>query len=67
MVDWALKLTRDPGAMQADDLAPLAEAGLDDRAIHDLALLVGYYAFVNRVASGLGVEIEPGGTNSDNQ
>ena len=61
MVDWALKLTRDPGAMQADDLAPLAEAGLDDRAIHDLALLVGYYAFVNRVASGLGVEIEPGG------
>jgi len=59
MIDWALKLTRRPDAMQAADLAPLREAGLDDRAIHDLALLVGYYAFVNRVASGLGVEVEP--------
>jgi alkylhydroperoxidase family enzyme len=59
MVDWALKLTRHPGRMSRADLEPLREAGLDDRAILDLAMLAGYYAYVNRLASGLGVELEP--------
>ncbi len=61
MVDWALKLTRTPGKMMEDDLVPLREAGLDDRAILDLAMIVGYYAYVNRLASGLGIPIEDGG------
>lgn len=58
MVDWALKLTRDPGGMSETDLEPLRGAGLDDRAIHDLCLVVAYFNFVNRVADGLGVELE---------
>jgi len=58
MVDWALKLTRTPGRMSESDLLPLRDAGLDDRAILDLAMIVGYYAYVNRLASGLGVSIE---------
>ena len=61
MVDWALKLTRSPGRMSEADLEPLRANGLDDRAILDLALVVAYYAYVNRLASGLGVELEPGG------
>jgi alkylhydroperoxidase family enzyme len=61
MVDWALKLTRNPGRMSETDLEPLRSHGLDDRAILDLALIAAYYAYVNRLASGLGVEIEPGG------
>ncbi len=59
MVDWALKLTRTPGKMTRADLDPLREAGLDDRSILDLALITAYYAYVNRLASGLGVELEP--------
>ena len=61
MVDWALKLTRTPGKMTESDLKPLRDAGLDDRAVLDLAMIVGYYAYVNRLASGLGVPIEDAG------
>ena len=39
----------------------VVDAGLDDRAILDLAMVVGYYAYVNRLADGLGVRLEPGG------
>lgn len=54
----ALRLNREPAAVGDEDLAALREAGFDDRAILDLTLIVGYFNFVNRVASGLGVELE---------
>jgi len=47
--------------MRREDLEPLRAAGLDDRAILDAAMIVAYYAYVNRLASGLGIELEPGG------
>jgi len=47
--------------MTDDDLDPLRAHGLDDRAILDLTLVIAYFAFVNRIANGLGVEVEPGG------
>lgn len=47
--------------MTRGDLKPLRDSGLDDRAILDLAMVVGYYAYVNRLASGLGIAIEAGG------
>ncbi len=40
------------------DIARLRSAGWSDRAILDLTLVVGYFAFVNRIADGLGVELE---------
>jgi alkylhydroperoxidase family enzyme len=57
-VAYALKLTRTPGAMCAADVDALRAQGLDDRAIHDLCATTAYYAFVNRIADGLGVELE---------
>ena len=60
MIDWALKLTRTPWEMRREDLAPLREQGLDSRAILDLGMIVAYYAYVNRLADGLGVELESG-------
>ena len=59
MLDFAAKLTRTPAEMQAEDVATLRAAGFDDRAIHDIVLVVAYFAFVNRVADGLGVALEP--------
>jgi uncharacterized peroxidase-related enzyme len=59
MLDYAVKLTRTPAAVTADDVARLRALGLDDRAIHDLCAVAAYYAFVNRIADGLGVELEP--------
>lgn len=60
MLDYALKLTSDPGAMTADDAGALRTAGFGDRAILDICQLVAYYNYVNRLADGLGVELEDG-------
>lgn len=57
-VDYALKLTLAPAAMNPDDIGPLRDLGLSDAGIHDLNAVVAYYNFVNRVAQGLGVELE---------
>jgi len=43
MLAYALKLTRTPAEMTADDVEALRAAGFD---------------FVNRIADGLGVELE---------
>ena len=56
---YAEKLTRNPGACGEDALAPLRALGLSDRALHDLVAVVAYFNFVNRIASGLAVELEP--------
>ena len=55
---YALPLTRTPAALTEADLAPLRRAGLDDRAIVDANQVVAYFNHVNRVADGLGVELE---------
>ncbi len=58
MLDYAVKLTREPWAMTEDDVEAMRRVGLDDQAILDTNLVTGYYAFVNRLADGLGVELE---------
>ncbi len=58
LLDYAAKLTRQPADMRAADVDALREQGWDDRAIHDLCGIVSYFAFANRIASGLGIELE---------
>jgi len=58
LLTYALKLTRTPTAMVEADVADLRAAGFGDRAIHDTCAITGYFAFVNRMADGLGVELE---------
>jgi alkylhydroperoxidase family enzyme len=60
LLRYAERLTRDPGSIRHGDVAPLRAAGFDDRAIHDACSIVAYFAFVNRIADGLGVDLEPG-------
>lgn len=55
IADHAVKLTKEPGSITDDDINRLRKHGLDDRAILDLTLVVAYFAFVNRLASGLGL------------
>ncbi len=57
MIDYATKLTRTPQAMSRADVESLRTAGLDDRAILDLAQCIGYFCYVNRIVTGLGVEL----------
>ena len=58
MLDYVAKLTRSPGAMNAADVGALREAGFDDRAILDIAQITAYFAFVTRLADGLGLVLE---------
>ena len=58
MLDYAVKLTESSTLMETADLKPLREAGFDDKAILDINQIVAYFAYVNRVADGLGVELE---------
>ena len=58
LLDYAAKLTRTPGDMRASDLEPLRNSGLSERDILDANLTVAYFAYVNRIADGLGVELE---------
>lgn len=60
LLSFAVKLTRWPQKIGADDIASLRHAGLSDSAIHDVVAIVSYFNFVNRIASGLGVELEKG-------
>jgi uncharacterized peroxidase-related enzyme len=59
LLAYAMKLTRTPAAMKEADVDALREHGLDDRAIVDANQVVAYFNYVNRVADGLGVELEP--------
>lgn len=60
LLTYADALTRRPGSLTEADLQPLRAAGLSDRAILETNLVVAYFAYANRVASGLGVALEPG-------
>jgi uncharacterized peroxidase-related enzyme len=55
---YAWKLTLTPWEMTEGDLAALRRLDLTDRDIVDLNQVVAYYNYVNRVADGLGVELE---------
>ena len=56
---YALKLTLHPWDMRNEDLDPLRRLGMTDRDIVDANQVVAYFNYVNRVADGLGVELEP--------
>ncbi len=58
MLSYAVKLTLTPGEITREDVELLRAEGFDDRAIHDICTITAYYAFVNRIADGLGVELE---------
>lgn len=58
MLAYVEKLTIRPWTMIEEDVIALREAGFSDAAILDINQVAAYYAFVNRLADGLGVELE---------
>ena len=58
MLRYAVKLTLTPAEMNKADTEALRAAGFSDRDILDIVEVVGYYAYANRIADGLGVEPE---------
>jgi len=59
LCDYAVKLTEDPGNIDAEDLQPLREVGLTDKDIHDAVQVIAYFNYINRIADALGTDLEP--------
>jgi len=58
MLDYVEKLTRRPGEVSEPDVEAMRNVGFDDRDILDICEVAAYYAYVNRIADGLGVPLE---------
>jgi alkylhydroperoxidase family enzyme len=58
LLAYADLLTLTPQLVARADIDRLRRAGYGDRAIHDACAIIGYFAFVNRIADGLGVALE---------
>ena len=60
LLDYAVKLTRVPASVTDGDVEHLRTLGWSDRAVHDAAQVTAYFNYVNRLADGLGVDLETG-------
>ncbi len=59
LLAYAEKLTRSPASMCEQDVEELRRHGYSDRAILDAAQVTAYFNYINRIADGLGVDLEP--------
>ncbi len=58
MLAYVVKLSLEPWNMEEADVQELRDAGISNAGILDIVHVTGYYAYVNRLADGLGVELE---------
>ena len=58
LCSWAEKLTLTPGKMDESDVRRLETTGFSQNAISDAAQVIGYFNYINRIADGLGVDLE---------
>ncbi|WP_218081975.1 peroxidase-related enzyme [Anthocerotibacter panamensis] len=58
---YAEKLTVTPDQMTHEDVAQLRQTGLSDREVLDIAQSAAYFAYANRIALGLGAQLEDPG------
>ena len=56
MLEYGARLTATPEAVTEADVEALRQAGFSDRDVLDINLITSYFNFVNRIATGLGVE-----------
>lgn len=58
MLSYSVKLTIEPAEVTRDDVERLRQVGFSDTDILHIAEVVGYYAYANRLADGLGIPLE---------
>jgi alkylhydroperoxidase family enzyme len=58
MLEYCVGLTVQPSAMNPAWIERLHEQGFDDDAIHDATQVAAYFNYINRIADGLGVDLE---------
>ncbi len=57
MLAYVDKLTRKPASMTRADVEALRAAGFSDTDILEIVEVAAYYAYANRIADGLGIEL----------
>jgi uncharacterized peroxidase-related enzyme len=58
MLRYAVKLTEAPASITESDIRRLRDVEFSDLDILHIAEVVGYYAYANRIADGLGIPLE---------
>ena len=58
MLSYVVRLSLEPSNMEEADVQELRYAGFSNAGILDIVHVTGYYAYANRLADGLGVELE---------
>ncbi|MCH8887790.1 MAG: hypothetical protein IIC13_14495 [SAR324 cluster bacterium] len=58
MLTYAEKLTQTPGQVNAGDVEALRAAGFDERQILDVVLITAKFAFMTRLADGVGIRAD---------
>jgi uncharacterized peroxidase-related enzyme len=59
MIDFALRLTREPSAIHREDIDSLKGVGFSDEQAVDIVLITCVFNFMDRLADGLGVGLDP--------
>ena len=60
LCEYAVKLTQTPSVVTEADIEHLRSLGLGDPAISDVAQVIAFFNYINRIADGLGVDLERG-------
>ncbi len=58
MLNYAEKLTTNPGNVNRTDVETLRNLDFSDEDILHIVEVTSYFAYVNRIADGLGVQLE---------
>jgi uncharacterized peroxidase-related enzyme len=58
ILGYAETITREAYTIDRDYIEHLKRSGLSEQTIHDVAAVAAYFAYVNRIADALGVELE---------
>ena len=61
--DFAKQLTLAPGDSTTTIIEQLKSLGESDRSILDVTMIIGYFNFVNRIVSGLQIDLETEGAS----
>lgn len=58
ILEFAEKVTTEAHKIKQEDVDALLDFGFDIQAVHDIVQVAAYFNYVNRLADGLGIELE---------
>ena len=58
ILEYAETISRNAASITRDYIDGLKRHDMPDRMLHDIVQVASYFAYINRLADGLGVELE---------